>query len=38
MANENKKDFFAKLSIITQKGRKNIRYYVKDYEKALFSL
>lgn len=23
---------------IIQKGRKNIRYYVKDYEKALFSL
>ena len=23
---------------ITQKGRKNIRYYVKDYEDALFSL
>ena len=24
--------------IIIQKGRKNIRYYVKDYEKALFTL
>lgn len=23
---------------IIQKGRKNIRYYVKDYEKALFTL
>jgi len=23
---------------IVQKGRKNIRYYVKDYEKALFSI
>lgn len=24
--------------IIIQKGRKNIRYYVKDYEKSLFDL
>ncbi len=40
MANEDKKDFNVKPEghIIISKGRTNIRYFVKDYEKALFEI
>lgn len=41
MANEDKKDFNAMLHNVkhtfVQKGRTNIRYYVKDYEQVLFT-